>query len=62
MSKAYPPDGTWCWVRKRGEEWFPAERNEQCSGGWGNGDTWEDFDGEIEEWIVIPSPPEEKAE
>jgi hypothetical protein len=27
-----------------------------CAGGWTNCDTWEDFDGDVVQWQLIPLP------
>lgn len=53
-------EGEWYWVRENGGKWFIAERNSGAAGGWTNGDTWEDFDGEVVEWIRIDRPGESR--
>ena len=45
----------WYWVRI-GETWFPAMRDAGMAGGWYNGDTWEDWDHEVEEYYKIDLP------
>jgi hypothetical protein len=58
-----PWPGRWHWVRgKDWKDWSLAVRTPvdgwNASGGWGNLDTWEDFDREITEWKLIPLPEE----
>ena len=43
----------WYWVRVSGGFWLPAMYHPSASGGWTNGDTWEDFDGEVDAWREI---------
>lgn len=46
----------WFWVKINGEWSHPAYKDKACAGGWTNGDTWEDFDNQVEDWIVIKAP------
>lgn len=51
----------WYWVTD-GEHVFPAIYRAVCAGGWGNDDTWEDFDRAIVAWsdpLPVPAPPTE---
>ena len=58
VSDRVPEDGTWCWVNWNGPgDPFPAMRDSGASGGWTNGDTWEDFNGEVTHWMPLPAPP-----
>lgn len=58
VSKKRPPDETWCWVATDDGRVFIAKASASYAGGWGNEDTWEDFDGEVVAWLPIPFPPE----
>ena len=51
-----PPAGEWCWIRHKGGNGHvhPAMHDEVR--GWHNSDTWEDFEDEIDGFIVIPVP------
>ena len=50
-------DGRWYWVRKKKGEWFPDFRDEKgSSGGWGDQNTWEDWNKEVVEWLIIEMP------
>ena len=54
--KEQPVDGFWYWTRYDKGAWFPALRASDASGGWTNGDTWEDFQKRVVDWILIPYP------
>lgn len=45
----------WYWVKIKGE-WSPAVRDKNAAGGWTNLDTWEDFHGEVTEFVRILPP------
>ena len=51
----------WYWVRIE-DDWTPAicDPRTWVEKGyrWTNGDCWEDFDDEVEEWKLIPLPEE----
>jgi hypothetical protein len=52
----YPPkDGTWCWVSDGVTVWL-ALRDTGSAGGWTNTDTWEDWHGEVRNWIPLEMP------
>ena len=57
VSAMMPVEGRWYWVRQFNGDWFPAMRCAEASGGWTNGDTWEDFHNEIIAWKLIDPPP-----
>lgn len=46
----------WYWVRFKSDDWFPAKCADWAAGGWCNEDCWEDFDNEVIDWRLIPSP------
>ena len=51
----------WYWVKSdkyEDEDWYPARRDAKSANGWTNDDTWEDFEGEINQFIKIPTPSE----
>lgn len=45
----------WYWVDD-GAYIFPAMYDPGAEGGWRNNDTWQDFDGEVKRWVIIPGP------
>lgn len=46
------------WVRNSDDsEWYTAFWSLHCHN-WTNGDTWEDFDRKITQWILIPTAEE----
>ena len=49
------PNEQWCWVTD-GETVWPAFRDSHSSGGWTNGDCWEDFDGVVIAFVPIEKP------
>jgi hypothetical protein len=53
--------GRWYWVSKANGSWHPALHNPMSAGGWTNEDTWEDFDGAIIQWRLIPLPSDHDA-
>lgn len=50
----------WYWVRID-NDWMPAVKDEKAAGGWTNLDTWEDFHGEVEEFVKIDPPAPKKG-
>jgi len=50
-----PIQGEWYWVTDGRCVW-PAIACKLAAGGWSNGDTWEDFDGDVKQWQRIPRP------
>lgn len=52
-------EGRWYWVCCKGE-WFPAVYHKTAAGGWTNLDSWEDYDGDVQGFILIPLPEEIK--
>jgi hypothetical protein len=53
--------GRWYWVSEADGSWHPALHNPMSAGGWTNEDTWEDFDGAIIQWRLIPLPSDHDA-
>lgn len=51
-----PKENKWYWVREDNDEWFPAMHRTLAVGGWDNLDTWEDWGGDIVEWVEIVPP------
>ena len=53
--------GRWYWVTRgaKGDDiWFPAIHSDSAVGGWSNEDCWEDWNGEVINWVLIPLPDE----
>jgi hypothetical protein len=48
-------DGAWYWVTNGTDVW-PAIAYKPAAGGWANEDTWEDFEGKVVAWQMIPVP------
>ncbi|NBS69214.1 hypothetical protein EBT31_09930 [bacterium] len=48
--------GRWYWVKEADSDWYPALHHPMCANGWTNCDTWEDWDGDVTEWHLIPLP------
>lgn len=48
-------EGAWYWVTDGSEVW-PAVSRKSSVGGWGNDDTWEDFQKEVTAWQLIQKP------
>jgi len=46
----------WYWVKETDSDWYPAMHHPKCAGGWTDCDTWEDFDGDVVQWQLIPLP------
>lgn len=56
MQMDKPICGRWYWVRCGETAWFPAKADLMSATGWTNEDTWEDFQGDVSEWQLIPLP------
>jgi hypothetical protein len=48
-------EGAWYWVTDGTEVW-PAVSRKFSAGGWGNDDTWEDFNKEVTAWQPMQKP------
>lgn len=62
-----PSEGTWCWVYRAGVETgtplvpyppgpFIACYSAKAAGGWTDENTWEDWEGAVTHYQVIPEP------
>ena len=51
-----PIEGEHYWVKTDGGDWFMMIRRENAAGGWTNGQSWEDDENMIAEYIHVPQP------